>query len=209
VIGQADAAFDALSIVGGLGGPTEGILEGEVHMVDYLGFLLSVYDGQPSEQWGFAFTTTPTAAPFAAALDSAIAALRRVGLIASRASLLYATGLTRVELDRWRALPRNQRRGPYLRAAVVATKQLTLPTLARGINQEPQLRHASQTHSMRMLPDTLALGELREQFQTINNVLGEPTVPAGSPDLDKDLMVRAVLWLHYLESAATNEGEAA
>ena len=209
MIGQADAAFDALSIVSGLGGPTDGILEGEVHMVDYLAFLLSVYDGQAPEQWGFVFTTTPTAAPFATALDLAIASLRRVGLIASRASLLHATARTRGELGRWRALARNQRREPYLRAAVVATEQLTLPTLARGINQEPQLRHAAQTQSMRTLPDTLALGELREQFRTINNVLGEPTIPAGSPDLDEDLMVRAVLWLHYLERTAINDGEAA
>lgn len=209
MIGQADAAFDALTIVARLGSPTDGILEGEVHIVDYLAFLLSVYDRREPEEWGFIFTTTPSAAPFATALDSAITTLRRVGLISSRASLLYATARTHSELEPWGTLPRNARREPYLRAALAATEQLTLPTLARGINQEPQLRHASETRSMRTLPDELGLGELREHFQSIDNVLGAVTLEAGSPDLDEDLMVRAVLWLNYLEQRVTGEGEAA
>jgi hypothetical protein len=209
VIGLADASFDALNIVARLGNPTDGILEGELHIVDYLAFLLSVYDRQEPEEWGFVFTTTPTAAPFAAALDSAIASLRRAGLIASRASLLYASARTDSQLQQWRTLPRNARREPYLQAALAATEQLTLPALARGINQEPQLRHAAKTRSMRTLPDEIGLGELRGHFQSIDNVLGAATLEAGSPDLDEDLMVRAVLWLNYLDQRVADEDEAA
>jgi hypothetical protein len=199
VIGRADAAFDTLTVVARLGASDDGVLEGEVHMVVYLAFLLSLYISSAPDSWGYGFATTPTAAPFSDAIDLALDELRRAGLVVDRGPMLHSSPRTGPELARWRALTRNARREPFVRAAAEAAAQVSLPTLARGLNQEPQLRHASQVGGMRALPDHLALPELRQHFASIDEVIGGGAGVATA-GLDEELMVRAALWLDYLSA---------
>lgn len=201
MIGEADAAFDALAIVTGLGTGDDGVLEGEVHMIAYLASLLHIYAGYAPQDWGYGFATTPAAAPFADAIDLALANLRRVGLARNRGPALHPTPQGEPELLRWSTLPRNAQREPYVRAAAQAAGQVTLPTMARGLNQEPQLRHAAQVGGMRALPDEFALDELREHFETIDGVMGG-SLGSAAPALDDELMVRAALWLDYLSASS-------
>jgi hypothetical protein len=200
-MGQADAAFDALVIVSRLGATKDGILEGELHMVAYLAFLLSLHAREPPEAWGYAFATTPTAAPFSDAIDLALVQLRWAGLVTDRGPALQSARRSTPELARWRVLPRNARREPIVRAAAEAAAQVSLPIMARGLNQEPQLRHAALVGGMRVLPDRVALLELHEHFKSIDGVMGD-TPAITTPDLDDELMVRAALWLDYLNTSA-------
>lgn len=204
MIGQADAAFDGLVIVEHLGVPPDGVMEGEIHLVAYLAFLLSVYDGREPHDWGYEFATTRQAAPFSDALDLALASLRRVGLVADRGPTLFRTSRTGLEAGRWATLPRNADRRPLLLAAIEATTQVTLPAMAVGLNQEPQLRHAAAAGGFRILPDPLGLDEVRNHFQSLDDVLG-PRDATDGPEIDEQLVVRAALWLDYLNAQARAE----
>ena len=208
MIGHADAAFDALTIVDRLTLPPEGVLEGEVHMVAYLAFLLSIYAGDDPNDWGYPFVSTRSASPFSDAIDGALDALRRVGLVIDRGLSLVSSPRAAAELVLWRPLPRNARREPLLRAAADSAAQLSLPTTVHGLSTEPQLLHARQLGGLRKLPDDLTLPRLREHFASVDNVIGGRLVSRDAPELDEDLLVRAVLWLEYLTDAQRHEGAA-
>lgn len=201
MIGVADASFDVLAIVSRLGAMRDGVLEGEVHMIAYLAYLLSLYAGDGADDWGYGFVTTESAAPFSEEVDQAIMALSGVGLITPAGPILRGGKLSSDELQRWASFPRNAARLPIVTAAAEATAQLALPTMVRGLSQEPQLRHAAEAGGLRALPDPAGLLDLKEHFATVDRVFDGGLVDRGSPDLDEELIVRAVLWLDYLQAS--------
>jgi hypothetical protein len=197
---RSAAAYDALVVVEGLMPDFGSLLEGEVHTVAYLAFLLSLSDGQDSELWGYPFAATSAASPISAELNDAIGALVRVGILIKDASKLSAAPNAAGVLQSWAALPGNPRRLPYLEAALGAVRSLSLPMAIRAVHREPQLSRAGALGVENALPDPSGLLDLLKDLDEVDDVLLEQ---GFSDEVDRHqalLLNRAHLWLSYLAS---------
>jgi hypothetical protein len=195
---RAVAAYDALTVVENLVPDFGSILEGEVHTVSYLGFLLSLSEGQEPEFWSYSFAATTAASPIAADLDDALGDLVAAGLLVKEASKLVSASNSASILRSWSSLPGNRRRRPYLDAAVGAVRSLSLPLAIRAVHREPQLSSASALGIQRSLPDDLSLPELFDDLSEVDSVLLEQGVSGEANHRQALLLSRAHVWLSYL-----------
>lgn len=76
---RSAAAYDALVVVEGLMPDFGSLLEGEVHTVAYLAFLLSLSDGQDPELWGYPFAATSAASRYPLSSMTLLAPLFELG----------------------------------------------------------------------------------------------------------------------------------
>jgi hypothetical protein len=192
------AAYDALFIIEGLSTEFDLALEGEVHTLAYLAFLLSLSAGRDPEQWGYTFVADPTATPFSADLDDAIQGLARLGLLGAEGPRLIAARSAASVLRAWNSLPGHSRRRPFLQAALAAATSLSLPTLVRSVHREPQLARAEKLGTSRALPEKLGLQDLLADLEQVDEVLLEQGVKPSAESREAQLSSRARLWLSYL-----------
>jgi hypothetical protein len=188
---QALAGFDVLRIAALQTESSDGMTEGELHTLAYLGCLLSVYDGHPASWWGYRFTATRAGAPFAYSLSQALDLARDAGLLfkGNRVWVISERGL--VDLQQIAPLILNQRRQPYLEAASGTALAMPLPSLASALSREPGLQRALNFVRTRELLDETGLALLDDQFQALADALQGDAA-------SNDLMVPAVVWLTYL-----------
>lgn len=199
---RALAGYDVLQIATQLTASADGMTEGELHTLAYLGCLLSVYDGHEASWWGYRFTATRAGAPFGYALSQALDLARDAGLLAQGDSTWSISARGRTELEQLTPLVLNNRRLPYLAAAGGAALAMPLPSLASALSWEPGLRRALNFVLTRELLDETGLSLVLEQFEALGDALAGDT--AGI-----DLMVPAVVWLTYLARVRPGEREAA
>jgi hypothetical protein len=202
------AAYDALFIIEGLSTEFDLALEGEVHTLAYLAFLLSLSAGRDPEQWGYSFVADPTATPFSADLDDAIQSLARLGLLGAEGSRLTAARSAAPALRAWNSLPGHSRRRPFLRAALAAATSLSLPTLVRSVHREPQLARAEALGTSRALPEKLGLLDLLADLEQVDEVLAEQGLKPTAKSREAQLSSRARLWLSYLASETPDSSSA-
>lgn len=202
------AAYDALFIIEGLSTEFDLALEGEVHTLAYLAFLLSLSAGRVPEQWGYTFVADPNATPFSAELDDAIQNLTRLGLLDAKGSRLTAARSATATLRDWKSLPGHSFRRPFLRAALSAATSLSLPTLVRSVHREPQLARAEALGTSRALPEELGLHDLLADLEQVDEVLAEQGLKPTAESREAQLSSRARLWLSYLASEAPDSPNA-
>jgi hypothetical protein len=202
LVSSPAAAYDALCIVEGLKPDFGSLHEVEVQTVAYLASLLSLSEGQQSEQWGYSFAATAIASPISVELTAAIAQLTASGLIFKDASKVTAASDASVILRSWASLPGNSRRQPFLDAAISATRAISLPLAIRAVHREPQLASAGLLGLQRNLPDELALPELLEDLGEVDSVLVEHGLHSEAGKRRALLLNRAHLWLSYLATEA-------
>src|ERR1700724_1600329 len=78
---SAFATFDYLFTVSRLGERLGSAAGGEVHLFTYLACLLSLLDGQPTADWGYAFSGLEMGSPFSADLQESAVELERLGML--------------------------------------------------------------------------------------------------------------------------------
>lgn len=190
---SSESAYDSLFVLDAIGFSANGATAGEVQVLSYLGCLMSVYEGQTAEQWGYSFTATRAGAPYAQEIGMSLDQLVRGGFVAVDEPLLQITERGRKELRFASTLPPNGRRRRFLDAATAAALAMPLPSVADALSFEPGLRRALRFVRTKALLDETGVGLLEQQFDTLSETLG------NDPATD-DLMVPAVVWLTYLAS---------
>ncbi|HTC58790.1 MAG TPA: hypothetical protein VK691_01590 [Solirubrobacteraceae bacterium] len=186
------ASFDTLQLLDTVGASTNGVTLGELQVLDYLGCLLSVYDGARARDWGFRFSVTETGAPFAKDIAEAVGWLGRTGWIEQDDRVFRLTQGGCVELEFQRSLAPNDRRLRYLDASASATLSMPLPSLSNALSKEPGLNRALGFMRHKMLLDETSLELVSDQFEALSEALKRPR------DDDEDLTVPTVVWLAYL-----------
>jgi hypothetical protein len=193
------ASFDVLALAGSVAETADGLTQGELHTLDYLGCLMSIYDGHSASWWGFGFSVTDSGAPFARELSGALSALTAARWLDSDGRVYRLTETGRDEVAFERELAPNRRRARYLSAAASAALSMPLPTISDALAHEPGLRRALAYMRRKQLLDETSLTLVDSQFQALTEGLGQ------SPAEREDLMVPAVVWLTFLARSETRE----
>ena len=191
---SSESSFDSLYILDAVGYSSGGATRGEVQLLAYLACLMSVYEGQGAQEWGYAFTATGAGAPYAVDIAGSLDQLVRGGFATHDDQLIELSDRGREELKFVVSLPLNARRVRFLDAATAAALAMPLPSVADALSAEPGLRRALRFVKTRALLDETGIGLLEEQFGELARATGDEE---GSAD---DLMVPTVVWLTYLAS---------
>lgn len=197
------ASFDILALAGSVAETADGLTQGELHTLDYLGCMMAIYDGHPAIWWGFGFSVTDSGAPFAREISTALGSLLAARWLVKDGRVHRLTGMGREELNFERDLAPNRRRARYLSAASSAALSMPLPSIADALAREPGLRRALAYMRRKQLLDETSLSLVDEHFQALTDGLGQP------PGEREDLMVPAVVWLTYLARGGHTEDRAA
>ncbi|WP_322937855.1 hypothetical protein [Nocardioides bizhenqiangii] len=182
--------FDTLFLVSSAD-PNTGLSVAELQTLDYLGCLMSVYDGEDASAWEFGFSVTDLGAPFSTTLNEAAQQCQRVGWIVRSEKIFQASAAGREEVAFQSRLAPNMRRVRYLSASIAASMSMTLPSISDALNREPGLRRAIAFMRRKRLLDDTSLGLVIEQFDGLREAVGD-----GSSR--SNLMVPTVVWLSYL-----------
>jgi len=182
------ASFDALSIAGALSRSYQSTSLGEIQSVSYLACILSVYDGQPSSEWGYEFAVTETSSPFSVSILNAVDRLEKIGFLQADDGRYSLSPEGDETASSWASMHRFKDRQKYLMGATGAADALPLPALSAGLLEEPQVASAIRLGVDRPLLGDVSLIVLHRYFQSLEESLG-----AGV-----DLLIPAVVWLTYL-----------
>ena len=191
---SSESVYDSLFVLDAIGFSANGATPGEVQVLSYLGCLMSVYDGQRAEQWGYSFTATRAGAPYADEIAMSLDQLVRGGFASVDVPLIQISERGRNELRFASTLTLNERRRRFLDAATAAALAMPLPSVADALSFEPGLRRALRFVRTRALLDETGVGLLEEQFESLSETLGTELAAT------EDLMVPTVVWLTYLAS---------
>ena len=183
------STYDVLSIVRRLANTLDGVTRAEVHLLAYVGCLLSIYQRLPANEWGYTFIRSQWGAPFSADIENAIAKLASGAFIDSRTELLRLTHRGFAFIEFLDAGEEHRWRSPYLEGACASALAMPIGSIRSALREEPSLRRASVHHQPRPLLDSDHDDALYEQFGAVSQVVGSDVT---------DLMVPSVVWLSYL-----------
>ena len=191
---NSESVYDSLFILDAIGYSARGATRGEVQVLSYLGCLMSVYDGQSVEQWGYSFTATRAGAPYAEEIAASLDQLIKRGFAIAEDPLIQINDRGRDELRFAATLPLNERRQRFLDAATAAALAMPLPLVADALSFEPGLKRALRFVRTRALLDETGVSLLEGQFDALTETLRD------EPTAAEDLMVPTVVWLTFLAS---------
>lgn len=197
------ATFDALVLIRLLG-DVEPPGRLDVHTFAYLACLMSLFDGAPASDWGYAFTAAPPTLPYSPDLEAAISSLVTQGLVATvtmdldadlapTARRFAVSDGGRREAEFVQSLSMFAGRVPFLEAATGAGLLHSLPAVVNSLAQEPQLAQASKTQSVRKLLSGSSSAPLYSHLSALKRALGAET---------DDLVVPASMYVRFLEELA-------
>ncbi|HET8891152.1 MAG TPA: hypothetical protein VFQ41_19775 [Candidatus Angelobacter sp.] len=193
---SAFAVFDYLFIVNSLGERLGSAAGGEVHLFAYLACLLSLLDGQPSAEWGYAFSGLEMGSPFSADLYESAEELERLGMLrpVNAGFLLTDSGTERlIQLE---SLEFFRPRLKYLVPSCQSLLAFPVGMIRNAMSMEPGLRPVIRAGGSRPLLGETTLEQLHEYREALTRALGKTA----------DLLVPATVWLKYLsDKAAQND----
>jgi hypothetical protein len=183
------ATFDCLYLGSRLQRQIGGFSAGELHLFSYLACLLSLYNGQPQANWGYAYVGTELGAPFSVDIHNVIKSLLQWGYFIQAEDRMEMSEISRQQLAELSTQQLYENRLPSLKAAGASTLAFSIGTVREAMGQEPQLHRAKAVPLSRNLLEDTGLDELYSQFAILREALGaEPT----------DLRSSAVTWLTAL-----------
>lgn len=189
---SSSAVFDVLFLVQATW-DSGGLTPSELHTLDYLACLISVYDGRAPLDWEHGYSVTDLGSPHSAVVQEAGDRCVRAGWIDRGQRVLTITELGQSELKFQKLLPPTEWRLRYLGAAVSASVTMTLPSIVDALNHEPGLRRAMRFLRRQRLLDEASVDLLEAQFDDLRAAIG---VDFARPTL----VVPTAVWLSFLAS---------
>jgi hypothetical protein len=165
----------------------------EVHLLGYLGCLLSLYRKSPVTDWGYGFIGTEFGAPYSQELDTAIYGLIEGQLFLEDGDLLVAGESSHGELELLGGLSLFDGRDTYLNGACGSILAFPVGVVREALSFEPELNRAKALASTRELLSGPGMQLLYDQFDALSNALGTNSL---------DLRLPALVWLTALAHEA-------
>lgn len=189
-----EATFDTLFVASRVQRRLEDFAEGEIHFFTYFACLLSLYEGFPSDAWGYTYVKTEFGTPFSGEIQKAL----RV-LIASRfAEELGGSEYFDLTIEggkRLDFLSSNfsffHERSKYLEVACNMLTLLPYGQIRESLRNEPVINSAETGRSSRTLLETTspATHALHAQFRLLREAMA---------DSKSKLLLPAAVWLNGL-----------
>ena len=188
---RIEAAFDCLTITALVQEFSPGPSKGDVHLLAYLASLLAVYArrGEGASDWGYAFTATPSGAPFSDSLEVELEWLVSSGALLTSGTSFRLTESGRRLQDSLSRLSLTEGRFSYLDSASATVLAMPVGLIRAAFSHDPDLSIVAQYRRARSLMSKSALVRLFLEFNAVAEVLG----PASG-----SLLAASVLWLSYL-----------
>lgn len=161
----------------------------EIHLLAYLGCLLSLYKKTPIADWGYNFIGTEVGAPYSQTIDLSIRGLVERQLFREHQDRLIATPEAFRELEFLNTLGFYHDRNDCLNGACASILAFSVGIVREALSQEPELNRAKALASTRELLDGPGLQLLYEQFEALTMGLGTQF---------GDLRVPSIAWLTAL-----------
>lgn len=183
------AYFDTLSLGERMSDLVEGFSRPELHLFSYAACLLSLYEGQPTADWGYEFVSTDNGLPFAQDLDAAVEDGIGLGLLHAHGHLLQVTAEGRAELGALRGFEGNKSRERFLAGAGDALLVFNPGNIREAFNYEPSISYLRKGNHTDWVLTTPVVERLYGNFQQLRAALAYEA---------RDLSVPLVSWLKYL-----------
>lgn len=184
-----EAYFDTLFITDKLDEYAGQATLHEISAFAYLGCLLSVYEGNPTERWSYQFMAVPPMLPYANEITDSARQLVSRGLIEGSDSDYRISARGRQELFVWAQLHSFEWRRRFLEGATGTGVLLPPVEVMSRMRNEPQLKRASLSGSTRELMTEATTGALFEQLHALQRAVGTAA---------RDLLVPASVYLRFL-----------
>ncbi|MBV9657238.1 MAG: hypothetical protein JO295_03915 [Verrucomicrobia bacterium] len=185
----AAAYFDMLSLGLRLSDLVEGFSRAEMHLFAYAGCLLSLYEGQPTADWGYEFVSTDNGLPFARELNECIESGVTLGHLHQHQSLIVVTADGRAELDGLRQLTELRARERYLEGATDSLLVLNPGNVREALTYDPAISFLKNNNRTDWVLTPPVVERFYENFRELRAALAYDT---------RDLSVPLVGWLKYL-----------
>ena len=170
--------------------------KGEIHLLAYLSYLLSVYaaGGSGAKDWGYAFAATPGGSPFSEDLEVEMVDLISGGALALSGTTLRLTQegsrlqKSLLELDLL------QDRIDGIDSAIATIYVMPVGMVRAAFAHDPDLLLVAEHDRSRILATENALARLYDEFDAVSDILGTA---------HRSLFAASVLWLTYLAERNT------
>jgi len=164
----------------------------------YLAQLLSIYDGNTPDRWGYSFTRSCFGAPLSSEIIAEIEFLCSKGLIKKdENSFYYVTGdvrnslMKRIELSDYLGW-----RTSYILAALDSLLTKSFPKVVSSIQFDPAIVELEILDRTSVLLNEATLRTLYDDFETLKSISGTN---------GRNLLITASLWIDYLGLLAQKE----
>ena len=188
---RIEAAFDCLTITSQLEGIDLQPTRGEIHLLAYLAFLLSLYarQGEGASDWGYAFAATPGGTPFSESLQIEIDDLTSRGALMTAGTTVQLTQAGRFLQQDLANLSLVRQRFVCIDSASATLCALPVGMVRAAFAQDPEVTLVTEHQHSRILASESAMARLYSEFDAVAEVLA---TARGS------LFAASILWLTYL-----------
>lgn len=168
----------------------------EINVMLYLAQLLSLYDGNLSSKWGYAFTSNEYGGPLSAEIALELKDLcdnnkilhddeKYYSIIEDNKLVNNINALSNQFMFKWRT--------KYTQCAIDSIMLKTLPQITNAIQNEPGIAHLKSLNRHSTLHDDSdkSVDSLFDDFKLLKNVVG---------DARKQILVPASIWIEYLSA---------
>ena len=194
-----EASFDVLYIVHLLGSALGGVSQLQIQKLSFLGCILSMYQGSPSADWGYAFATTEFGRPICPEITASLQFFTESGLIQESNARYAGSSQGESFLNMLMEQTTFRKRSEYVKAACDSALSVPAGTLNQGIDNEPTLANAEIRARGDSLLTGLALHILHDHFSGLREVLA---------DKGADLLIPSIVWLSYTADTTISTREA-
>ncbi len=162
----------------------------ELNFLSYFACLMSLYDGNPTAEWGYSFYKNKDGAPVSSAIAEAVTALSESGEMKEYERYFGIMPNGECSLEVYKGFSLLNKRMRYLDAACDCLLTDSIVSLASTLSLDPIIKE-STVHSLKMLnsDDNDSLASLHSQFDIIRKIVG----------LQRELFVPAHIWIQYLK----------
>lgn len=160
----------------------------EMHLFSYLGCILALFKGKPVGDWGYSYAITSDGFPFSAQFENARRALITRGLanVEQDGTLDPQYPELAQELELINSIGSWDERRNCIRAATECAVALPVGSIRYAVEQSPGFSTPLKLGQRHQLLEEEDVTLLYDEFNVINNALGEVT---------DDLLSPAVIWL--------------